>query len=191
MKSNCLLIVVSLVWPHSIQATFEMNGGFTKTMLALSLKSKLIAKNQGNRIQKNSVFQNLSLGGPVSPPSLGHSNEPPRWTHKGQSGTPQKELCKKWEPWTFMPTAKFLKNGHYKICKIKIPILKIPDWRKTLLVQSGGPSTKLFAPSRALRKHGSTQGNPIKPPRSVQNVAFPGTKKIPSNSPHKSAKATK
>ena len=113
---------------------FEMNGGCTKTMLTLrhehlhqikkqksSLKSKLIAKNQGNRIQNDSAFQNLSLGGPVSPPSLGHSNEPPRWTHKGQYVTPQKELCKKWEPWTFMPTAKFLKNGHYKIYKIKIP----------------------------------------------------------------------
>ena len=36
-----------------------------------SLKSKLMAKNQGNRIQNDSVFQNLSLGGPVSPPSLG------------------------------------------------------------------------------------------------------------------------
>ena len=99
---------------------FEMNGGCTKTMLTLrhehlhqiqkqksSLTSKLIAKNLGNRIQNDSAFQNLSLGGPVSPPSLGHSNEPPRWTHKGQYGTPQmgtrnlhahSKTSKKWSP---------------------------------------------------------------------------------------------
>ena len=140
MKNTCLLIVVSLVWPHFIQATFwdewwlyQYHVDIKAWTLApnlknqkSSLKSKLIAKNQGNRIQNDSVFQNLSLEGSVSPPSLGHSNEPPRWTHKGQYGAPQKELCKTWEPWTFMPTAKFLKMGTTKFTKSKY--LKIPDW---------------------------------------------------------------